>query len=433
MVVSASGGFLRICLVVVSDGWGGAEAVVYELAKRFRFEGHEVNIIVNSEVVSFYEGIEGVGLVDLGRFYPFRAMAMSRLGPRSEYRLLTRFLFLFSQYLDELYMLVNQNRLRRLMAWKVQQKQPEVIHSHLADATYISAGLVGMRIPCVATFHGEHELLLPGRRRVNTVLMDPLVRWFRFNLALAPLVKWKERRFRKALARMHVVTVLRSSTAGYLATWERALNGKIVVIPNGIDIDELQHSIKATYALKGKFNILCPGGSKLRKGSVLLVKALAIIRDKIPGIHAYFSGKIPNHHPIRELVQDLELGENTTFVGFVTTAQYRSLLQSVDVFAMPSLEEGGGPASIACLEAMAAEKPIVAGRVEGMEGVIVDGRNGLLVKLDPLEVANAILRLYRDTELRQAIEKNNRKDSTKFDWSLIVDQYIQLFQALKPS
>ena len=68
-----------------------------------------------------------------------------------------------------------------------------------------------------------------------------------------------------------------------------------------------------------------------------------------------------------------------------------------------------------------------------MEGVIVDGRNGLLVKLDPLEVANAILRLYRDTELRQAIEKNNRKDSTKFDWSLIVDQYIQLFQALKPS
>ncbi|GAF89041.1 unnamed protein product [marine sediment metagenome] len=36
---------MNICLVLISDGWGGAETVVYELARHLRDKGENVGIM----------------------------------------------------------------------------------------------------------------------------------------------------------------------------------------------------------------------------------------------------------------------------------------------------------------------------------------------------------------------------------------------------
>src|SRR5262249_8314918 len=51
-------------------------------------------------------------------------------------------------------------------------------------------------------------------------------------------------------------------------------------------------------------------------------------------------------------------------------------LAAADIVAMPSLKEGLG---VAALEAMAAERPVVASRVGGLAEAVVDGESGLLV------------------------------------------------------
>ena len=75
-----------------------------------------------------------------------------------------------------------------------------------------------------------------------------------------------------------------------------------------------------------------------------------------------------------------------------------TLLQMADVFALPSLWEG---LPIALLEAMGAGLPVIATRVEGVEEMIVDGENGLLVQpADGESLKTGLLRMLAQPDLR---------------------------------
>ena len=57
---------MNVCLVLISDGWGGAETVVYELARHLRDKGENVSIILNKEILKFYDDLEDVEVFDIG-------------------------------------------------------------------------------------------------------------------------------------------------------------------------------------------------------------------------------------------------------------------------------------------------------------------------------------------------------------------------------
>src|SRR5262249_59347959 len=68
------------------------------------------------------------------------------------------------------------------------------------------------------------------------------------------------------------------------------------------------------------------------------------------------------------------LGASIVFAGFQPDVS--GCLAAAEIVAMPSLKEGLG---VAALEAMAASRPVVASRVGGLAGVVVDGESGVLV------------------------------------------------------
>jgi glycosyltransferase involved in cell wall biosynthesis len=196
-----------------------------------------------------------------------------------------------------------------------------------------------------------------------------------------------------------------------------------VVISNGINLADIQRGSSQKSELKGEFKLLFPGGSKFVKGGDLLVTAMATLKGKIPNIHLYIALDVPKSHLLRRMVQQYGLEENVTFSGFLPIHDYRRLLNSVDVLVMPSRGEAF---ALACLEAMALGKPIVATKVGGIPDVVIHGRNGLLVNPNPDEIAQAILELHRNEELRRKMESNNLQDVAVFDWSGIVDQYLKV-------
>ncbi len=76
-------------------------------------------------------------------------------------------------------------------------------------------------------------------------------------------------------------------------------------------------------------------------------------------------------------------------------------LDAMDVFALPSLNEGMGRVLV---EAMAMELPCVGARVSGIPDVIEDGRTGLIVPpADPNALAAGLRRLLLDSGLRRAM------------------------------
>ena len=402
---------MNICLVLVSTGWGGAEAVVHELARRLTDRGNKVTILVNREMLGFFKEFNGARLLDLGQLYPFKAIALSKLGATSKYDLPRRLVSAVCTYLDELYLRVFQTTVQRDVTDLIAKNAIEVVHSHLVDDTILISDLHASSIRMVATVHG-------------LLWREPT------NILFSPLTRYKEARNRKALNRRDRITTVSAFMLEALGEWDGRLKQRITVIPNGISVSRVADGAQMPSKLRGNFNLLFPGGTKVRKGGPLLIRALALVKKEIPDIHAYLTGHVPENHPLRAMVREMGLQHNVTFTGFLSLDNYRSLLRSVDVLVMPSRDE---PFGLVYLEAMAMGKPVVAGKTGAVPEVVQDCRNGLLVDLAPEHIAAAVLRLYRNRDFAVSIRESNLRDATRFDWDVIVGRYVKLYKDLTPS
>ena len=101
--------------------------------------------------------------------------------------------------------------------------------------------------------------------------------------------------------------------------------------------------------------------------------------------------------------------------GFVALDELARLYAGAAVVACPSRREGFG---MACLEAMAYGKPVVASAVGGLLDLVVDGETGLLVPpRDPQALRAALERLLADAELRHRLGAAAReRAAAEFSW-----------------
>jgi glycosyltransferase involved in cell wall biosynthesis len=109
------------------------------------------------------------------------------------------------------------------------------------------------------------------------------------------------------------------------------------------------------------------------KDFVMLVEAVALAARTRPELRLAIVGDGPERAAIELAIARLDAGEHVRLLGHRDDA--RALLPGVDLFANSSTSEG---ISLTLLEAMAAERPIVATRVGGTPEVVVAGETGLL-------------------------------------------------------
>ncbi len=112
--------------------------------------------------------------------------------------------------------------------------------------------------------------------------------------------------------------------------------------------------------------------------------------------------------------------------GFVPHDELEALYARAAVVACPSRREGFG---VACLEAMAHGRPVVAGDVGGLRDLVVDGETGYLVP--PRDVAAlraALERLLADRELRRRLGAAGRERArTHFSWAAVTDATLAVY------
>ena len=116
-----------------------------------------------------------------------------------------------------------------------------------------------------------------------------------------------------------------------------------------------------------------------------------------------------------------ELAERVAFTGRIRHSDTAGHYDASDIFVFPSIFESFG---IPPLEAMAAGLPVVAARAGGVVETVVDGVTGLLVEReDPDALAEALVRLIRDPELRRTLgEAGRRRAAEIFSWSSIAEE-----------
>jgi glycosyltransferase involved in cell wall biosynthesis len=135
-----------------------------------------------------------------------------------------------------------------------------------------------------------------------------------------------------------------------------------------------------------------------KKGQRYLIEATALLRSRRPNLRCYLVGEGDQREELEALAAEKGVAEQVRFMGYRPDAV--DLMQAMDIIVLPSVAKEG--LGVCLVEAGALGKPVVGSAIPGIDEVIAQGENGLLVPPgDPLALAGALDRLVGDAHLRQ--------------------------------
>jgi len=188
---------------------------------------------------------------------------------------------------------------------------------------------------------------------------------------------------------------------------------KIVVIPNGIDIKNIE-LIKSS---KEKSDIIFAGRLLSHKNVDILIKAVSKLKDK----KLIIIGDGVEKENLEKLTKELK-AKNIVFKGFIEKNEdVLSLIKSSKVFVLPSSREGFG---ISVIEANACGIPVITvnEKDNASKDLISNPHNGFICNLDENDLAKTI---------EKALNKKDWKTKgyvQKYDWSNVIKKFEGVYR-----
>ncbi len=352
---------IRILRVIARLNMGGPALHVAYLAKGLQSRGYETTLVAGrlargEDSMSFVADELGIEVVPLGELH---------------------------REISPVYDPVAVARLVRV----IREVRPHILHTHTAKAGAVgraAALLTGDARPpvIVHTYHGH---VLRG-------YFDPL---------RTEIFRETERALARHTTRLIAVgpEVRDDLVAQHVAPAE-----KFSVIRLGIDLEsrtlgsERRGEFRTLFGVPGdRFVVGWIGRMTAIKRVPDVLAAFRMLLDR--GVEATLClvGDGPDREEIERHAHELGVARHTLFVGYQRdVAPYYAFF---DAFLLPSANEG---TPVVAIEALAAERPVVATRVGGVPDVVADGEDGFLVEPgDVKALADALERLARDPELRR--------------------------------
>lgn len=269
-------------------------------------------------------------------------------------------------------------RLARL----IRRHRVEVTHAHqYTPFVYAAAAKLAIGQPPALLFteHGRHQ---PDRRRIKRVIANRVL-----------LGSCADR-----------ITAVADAVREALVRYEAMDASRIEVIPNGVSTRQFtersaQRRLAARQALHVRDDqvVICQvGGFRPVKDHATAVAAMRALHLQRREAVLLLAGDGPTLEPTRRLIEQLRMTHAVRLLG--ERADVADLWQAADVALCTSRSEG---LSVALLEAMASELPVVATAVGGNGQIVLEGRTGLLAPAgDAQAIAAGLRRLIDQPSLR---------------------------------
>lgn len=263
----------------------------------------------------------------------------------------------------------------------IKAEKIDIVHAH-SRVSQVASFMASRRarVPYVTTCHGYFKPRL-SRRLFDT--------WGRNVIAISDAVK------------------------AHLEKDFKIDSGRIEVIYNGIDINRFTNiyskdeiiRAKRSLGLKNGIVIGTMGRLSYIKGQKFLIEAMKDVVSKFGSACCLIIGSGREEAALKGLAKSLGLEDRIVFTG----AAYMDIplyLSCIDVFVLPSIEEGLG---LALLEAMSLERPCVASATGGIRDIVKDGANGILTPVaDSKAISSAVVKILNDKEFAKGISARAR-------------------------
>jgi glycosyltransferase involved in cell wall biosynthesis len=280
--------------------------------------------------------------------------------------------------------------LRRWLARRLVQFEPDIVHAHLFHASVLVASIrrPGNARLLLSHQHGDHLMVTRARLR--------------------------EQIDRAAGRRFDHVVGCSQSVEDYLLYRYGYPPARVSHVHNGWSGDPEPRSADLT-----GHDLICVARLRAQKNHRVLIDALVHVRKEIPDVRLLLVGDGEQRTAIEEQIRRCGLADCVELLGSVDNVW--PLLARAHVFVLPSAYE---PLGISVLEAMAAGLPVVASAVGGLREIVEDAVTGRLVPPgDANALSLALIELLRDRETASEMGRRGREAAEHYRVQRTLDRY----------
>lgn len=200
---------------------------------------------------------------------------------------------------------------------------------------------------------------------------------------------------------------------------------KIALVPNGINIKQFKVSSKRTDIKHTDRTVGIIARLSTIKGHSYLIDAMVQVLEEFSNARLFIFGQGNIKYELIKQAKKLKIDDKIFFLPAVSNTA--EILQEVDIFVMPSLQEGLG---LSILEAQACSVPVIASNVGGIPSIVKHDVTGLLVPpKDSSALAGAIMRLMEDRELAIRLGQRARYEvENKFNLETMTNKIVQVYE-----
>lgn len=326
-------------------------------------------------------------------------------------------IFPFTGTINSIHIFLNILRLNKLY-------QFDIIHERFG--LYSHGGILASKL-----LHIPHVIEINGPSIEEKKL---------FTKDIAPIQKFTAKVIRKFCLRNtdHVIAVSNNLKSFLLDNHLINRKEKITVLPNAADVTAFNkqfdaQSLKDSLSLKDKFIIAYTGTLQVWYAIEDIISAFPQILKEIPNACLLIVGTGQARKTLEDLAYNLGISDKVRFMGYVQYEKIPEVLSIADVAVAPYKEVGipffNSPIKV--FEYLSAGKPIVATKIGQIAEVLKDQHTALLVTPGNIdELANAIIRLAHDEQLRNYLAKNAKIEAQKYSWDRYADHLVEIYRAL---
>lgn len=282
-----------------------------------------------------------------------------------------------------------------------------------------------------------HESRLYRREKSPSKVINFLAKIFTFGRHKADsldYLNWSTKRSLKIAKK--IIAVSNFTKSEILNNYSNIKGEKIVVIKNGYDNSNYKitkNRKKIDQVLK-KYGINQPyflyvGRLEKKKNTPRLLEAFSILKEDYPNWSVYLSlvgSASYGYDEVKYVIEDFNLSPFVNIPGWIDDEDMPYVYAASLAFIFPTKHEGFG---IPVLEAMASGTPTALSKLEVLKEVAGDASWYFDYK-NSREIADVMIRLYKDENLRDKLIKKGLKRVNNFSWQESARKTLNLIESL---